>query len=476
MPSQSIPMNRSLVCALPLLLLPLEGGSSPDASIPWKATYQEAFQEANDRDTIVFLAVNMDGERANDTAAKKLYQDKVILPLAADAVSMVASKFEHAADGPCPRFGTISCAEHQRIDIQARAQVLKPDASGEVIAPHHVWLDKKGNVLLSVPYEVSNKELAWCFTAAMQKAYPDKEISEVKGARAPRRLVMDGVTNSGADGIRPLSDEEVEEAVKRIRSTKRLSDRVNDLYSLIATDHPDAVEVIERDLKSSDVAAAFGRRAGEDAVQRLLEGRTTLIRRIGIYSPPSYWEAIASLLEDPEVQIRHEAAVALEQLAAPDSVKDLRNALKKEEDLDVRRSIVRALGTAGTEESSARKQLTSIAKSKKEAALKTAALFSLSGQVDQKSVTKLLQETLNEGDAAHRQAVLLGIAFFRNASLETLLAPLAAEGVSLDPETKACLEAAQSVLAGESLDAYAGRIQELLQATLPRKRFFPDQG
>ncbi|MGB0954346.1 MAG: HEAT repeat domain-containing protein, partial [Planctomycetota bacterium] len=387
-------MTKSLLCAFPLLLLNFEAPSTPfEAGISWKADYREAFAEAKERDTIVFLAVNMDGERANDTAAKKLYTDKLILPLAAEAVSLVASKFEHAASGACPRFGTVTCTDHQTIDKAARSQILKPGATGEVIAPHHVFLDKQGNILMSVPYQIDNKELAWCFTASMQKAYPDREVKEVKGARAPRRLVMDGVTGGGADTIRPLTEEELEETIKRIRSTKRLEDRINDLYSLIATDHPDAIEVLERDLKTGDVASAFGRRAGPDAAQRLLEGRTRLIHRIGVYSPPSYWEAIASMLEDPEEPIRHEAAVALEQLAAPDSVKALKSALKDEESPAVRRCLVRALGTAGVDESSARKQLTSLAKSKKDPDLQKVALFALGGQVEQKSVVKLLTET-----------------------------------------------------------------------------------
>lgn len=466
-------MTKSLVCALPLLLLPMEGlSTSPDAGIDWRTTYPEAFAEAKQRDTIVFLAVNMDGERANDTAAKKLYHDKVILPLAAESVSLVASKFEHSSDGPCPRFGTITCAQHQTIDKQARSQILAPDATGEVIAPHHVFLDKKGTVLMSVPYEVSNKELAWCFTASMEKAYPDRDVPKVKGARAPRRLVMDGVTNAGGDGIRPLSDEEVEEAIKRIRSTKRLEDRLNDLYSLIATDHPDAIEVVERDLKSSDVASAFGRSAGPEAGKRLLEGRRMMIHRMGIYSPPAYWEALATLLEDPEEVIRHESAVAMEQLAAEDSVKALKSALKKEEVPAIRRCLVRALGTAGVENSSARKQLTSLAKSKKDSDLQKVALFALGGQVEQKSVVKLLTETLATGSAEQQQAVLLGIAFFRNASLAPLLEPLEAQAETIDPETKACLEVALAVLAGEGLSAHAQRIQSLLGATIERKRFF----
>ena len=60
---------------------------TPDADIVWQTKFDAAFAAAVERDTIVFLAVNMDGERANDTAAKKLYRDKAILPLALESVN-----------------------------------------------------------------------------------------------------------------------------------------------------------------------------------------------------------------------------------------------------------------------------------------------------------------------------------------------------------------------------------------------------
>ncbi|MGB0954292.1 MAG: hypothetical protein ACPG31_13820, partial [Planctomycetota bacterium] len=117
-----------------------------------------------------------------------------------------------------------------------------------------------------------------------------------------------------------------------------------------------------------------------------------------------------------------------------------------------------------------------LAKSKKDPDLQKVALFALGGQVEQKSVVKLLTETLAEGSAVQQQAVLLGIAFFRNDSLAPLLEPLEASADALDPETKECLEVAQAVLAGEGLSGHAKRIQDLLGGTIERQRFFSNPG
>lgn len=443
----------------------------------WTESYESAFVAAQSRDTIVFLAVNMDGEAANDEAAKKLYTDKLILPLATETVNLVASRFEHSGSGPCPRFGSNPCSDHQKVDVKARTQILKPGPSGSVIAPHHVFLDKNGVVLLSVAYKVSAKELAWCFRAAQKKAYPDGDFPAVKGARAPSRLVMDGVVNMGDSGIRPLTEEEMEATIKRIRSAKRFDQRVEDLYSLIATDHPDAVEVVARDLKQSDVAAAFGGRGraqagGEDASNRLLAGRSLLIHRIGVFSPPSYWEAVVTQLEDSEAIIRQEAAVALEQLAHEGAVKALKGALKKEEDPHVRRCLVRALGTCGIENSSARKQLSTLAKSKKDEDLRRNALFALGGQVNEKSVTKIFTDILEEGTPKQKQAVVLGIAFARNDSLLPLLETLGQDSENLDPETHVALTAAKAVLGGESLLSIKDHCWSLLGDQLEREKYF----
>jgi hypothetical protein len=463
-----------------LLAVPLVAGLSlnptpEDAGIAWQPTLQAAFDAAQESETVVFLAVNMDGERANDEAANRLYRDKEILALAAETVNVVASRFEHGGSA-CKRFGTITCADHQDVDKKARAQVLKPGMDGEVIAPQHVWLAADGTVLLSVPYQVSKQELTWCFiTALNQVADPESQRKMPSSARAPRRLVMDGVTDGGADGIRPLSDEEVEKTVERLRSGVETQERVRLIYSLIATDHPDAVEAVAKELSGANIRGGGGRRGGmENFMAQLNERKRGLLGRIGTFSPPAYWEAVVTQIEDEDDALRLAAAVALEQLAAKDSLKTVKARLKKEESLIVKAALLRAQGTAGAGDSSAKSNLLSTAKKKKEdEILRLNALYALGAHAKDKGVRKHLDAVVAEGSAKERQALVLGLAFARSEAVAEALFPLLGDqGEALDPATRAALEAAQAVLEGGNLSGLAGLVEEILGDTVRRERFF----
>lgn len=442
--------------------------------IEWQSEYASAFELAKERDTIVFLAVNMDGERANDTAAKKLYKDKTIVGLAAGTVNIIASKYVHTKSGTCSRFGTISCAQHQRVDIKARGAIFNPDGDAEVIAPHHVFLDKDGKVLLSVAYGVQNVELAWCFTTALRMAYPDREATFTKRARAPKRLVMGDVARGAGGTARPLTEEELEKTIDELNSSKRFEDRARFVYMLLATDHPDAIKAVERELISASAGGGGrgGGLGGDDGTSRLTQAKRDLIHRIGIFSPSSYWSAVTPQLFVQEAGTRHEAAVALEQLAIADSLKDLRKAFKKEEDADVRRAMVRAMGSAGADDSGTRKALSALAKSNKDQNLQLNAIFSIANQGDDKSVRKLFEGILADGKVGPPQALVLGIAFARNESLKDLLDTFPAEQGGLSKDMWDCVVAARAVFEGGNLSLLRSAIERVCGDTLERERFF----
>jgi hypothetical protein len=452
-------------------------GSSTDnaGAIEWQTEYAGAFELAKERDTIVFLAVNMDGERANDTAAKKLYKDKTIVGLAAGTVNMIASKFVHTKSGACSRFGTISCAEHQKVDIKARGAIFNPDGDAEVIAPHHVFLDKDGKVLLSVAYGVQNSELAWCFTTAQRLAYPDREVPFTKGARAPKRLVMGDVARGAGGAALPLTEEQLEKTIDDLNSAKRFEDRARFVYMLLATDHPDAIKAVERELISASAGGGGrggGMGGGADGVSRLTKAKQDLIHRIGIFSPASYWSALTPQLFVQEALTRQETAVALEQLAVADSLKDLRKAFKKEENVDVRRAMVRAMGSAGAGDSSTRKALTALAKSNKDQNLQLNAIFAIANQGDDKGVRKLFEGILADGKVGPPQALVLGIAFARNESLKDLLDTFPAEQGGLSKDMWDCVVAARAVFEGGNLSLLRSAIERVCGGTLERERFF----
>jgi|FLOH01.1.fsa_nt_gi hypothetical protein len=444
--------------------------------ILWQSDYAAAFALAQERDTIVFLAVNMDGENANDMAAKKLYHDATIEALASGTVSIIASRFEHTKSGACPRFGTISCAEHQKIDIKARAAVFNPEGDAEVIAPHHVFLDKDGKILLSVAYAVQDVELAWCFVTAQRLAYPNREIEFSKGARAPKRLLMGEVAKGAGGAARPLTLEELEKTIDELNSAPRIEDRARLVYMLLATDHPDAIKAVERELINAGAGGGRGGRGGgggnpEDLL-RITKGKQDLIHRIGIFSPASYWEALLPQLNDVEPLTRQEAAVGLEQLAVPESLKELRKVYKKEEDPHVRRAIVRAMGTAGAGDTSTRKTLIALAKSKKEQSLQLNAIFAVANQGAGKDVRKLFEEILAGSEVGPPQAAVLGIAFARNESLKDLLDGFPTEQGELSKDLWECVEAAREVFAGGNLSLLRSAIERVCGDTIARERYF----
>ena len=449
--------------------------SAEDAGLEWQGDYAAAFELAKQRDTIVFLAVNMDGERANDTAAKKLYKDKVIVELAAGTVNLVASKFVHSKSGKCSRLGGITCEQHQKVDIRARGAIFNPDGDAEVIAPHHVFLDNDCKVLLSVPYEVRQQELAWCFTTALRLAYPDGEFAFTKGARAPKRVMIGDVTKgAGADTIRPLTEDELEKTLKDLQATIDFGERARLVYSLIATDHPDAIEAVERELISASIGSGRGRGAGRfgAGLDRLNEAKQTLIHRMGIYSPSSYWEALVPQLTADDEGVRLETAVALEQLAEPRSLKELRKTFKKEESAAVRRAMVRAMGTAGAGDSGTRKTLTSLAKSDKDQPLQLNATFALGNQGADKTVRKLFESAISDKKSGPTQALVLGIAFARNETMKDLLDGFGNEQGDLSKEIWECVEAAREVFAGGNLSNLRSHIQRVCGDTVERERFF----
>ena len=179
-------------------LLPATSGPHPESEasvatrggIPWEEDWAAARARALEEGRVLFVAANMDGERANDRMAEDVYREKAVVASRANR-ALVASAFAHGK-GTCRSSGP-SCEHHQRVDIRAREEVLPADADGAVVTPQHVFLAPDGTVLLSVEYEITADELEWCLGEALRKLDPDAEVKLSGGARPPKRLVVDGV-------------------------------------------------------------------------------------------------------------------------------------------------------------------------------------------------------------------------------------------------------------------------------------------
>ena len=186
------------------------------ADIQWSPSLDAALEAAAAEEQVIFIAVNMDGERANDQMAKKVYKDRKIKDLAEGTVNLIASADRHRKSGKCPRFGCESCEQHRFVDISVREEILKPSATGAVIAPQHVFCAPDGSVLLSVPYEVSVSELEWCFHEAVAILGGVEPSARKHPGRRPRRLIVGDVPQLGG-GSGPVTREEALELIVTLK-------------------------------------------------------------------------------------------------------------------------------------------------------------------------------------------------------------------------------------------------------------------
>lgn len=447
----------SFACQSARVLALVSFAAIAHADITWEVTFEAAMARAAAENRVVFLAVNMDGERANDVLAEDTYGEKSIGLLAGSTVNIVASQFDHGSGRkPCSRFGSITCEQHRRVEADARKTVLKAGADGRVVAPQHLFLTPKGDVILSVPYAIGRGELEWCFVTAIRKLVPESTIAMPSGARAPGRLIMEGVV-SGEAAIRPLDEAELEAVLRELKRGFGALSSQTGFHRLLVTDDPDAVKYARTELTTGYYS-------------QMAETLKRTVRRIGSSSPPAFWEAMAPLLESKSEDVRSEAAVALEQLAAKDSLRAIKGALAREKSAFVRKNLVRALGTAGAGNAGVRKRLLKIARSPKEPLARTSALIGLGAHAGDRSALEVLEAALESGSAEERQAVALGLAFARRVERREML--VAAAGREQDAEVKAVLARALSVLDGKNLDVLAADFRDVAHDRIPRGRFF----
>jgi hypothetical protein len=465
-----LPPIAALVC----LALPVFAGES----ISWSKDFEEAKARAAAEKKVVFVAVNMDGEAANDRLAEKVYADKRVTSAAALTINVIASRFDHAPEKrPCTRFAGIECIDHKRCDGAVRANVLKADANGYVVAPQHVFLGPDGAVILSVPYEISAEELQWCFSNAIKAVDPATAKAVPANGRPPRRLVQGGVFDpAGVPGanLAPPTREQVLVLIKELKASLWGEGRVEKIQRVLMSPEPEAIEYIGSELKNE----LIGRRGWFRGVPGAPAGaggdgpdpRDILMHAIGVLSPPVYWKLVSEYLDNDDDQLRNEAIVALEQLAVPDSVRAITSALAKEKNLACRKDLMRALGSAGAADDKARKALLKFVASEKDPTVRLNAVVALGWLAPGADVNKVLGELLASAQPEDRRAAVVAMGLSRNdAWVAVVEKALAADA---DPNFKTAAEAALKVLKGENLATLRAPLRSICDDGLEREKFF----
>lgn len=319
------------IAFLAVLLAPLAAAGTID----WKPSLDAALADAKARNVPILIAVNMDGERANDEMVNVHYKNARIVDLAKRLACLFASVEDHAGDKACTRCGgPVTCTEHQTIEKAVRAKYLKAAVGGAYVAPEHVILKPDGTILLSVPYRVSVGELEWCLVSAIRTIDPAFEWKLAEDAKPPRRLVNGGVAESElTTSLKPPTKKEVDEILDELHKSKKWFDKLDLLAKLMRSSDKRAIEFFE-----SFMSGKFPNRE---------EGITQLLRSIGSTSPPEYAPLVQPFLDDDRAPVRCEAIVALELLANPKALPSLTKAWKKEKDPAFQKHLIRAVAACG---------------------------------------------------------------------------------------------------------------------------------
>lgn len=442
-------------------------------TITWDKDWEQAKGRASAEKKVLFVAVNMDGEEANDRLAEKVYSDARVVAAAALTVNVVASRFDHAPEKRgCPRFAGLECIDHKRIDGAVRQNVLKADANGYVVAPQHVFLGPDGAVLLSVPYEVNAEELQWCFATALKAVDPEAARGLPVTGRPPRRLVQGGVFDPAAlpgANLAPPTREQTLELIKELRGSLWGEGRQEKILRVLMSPEPEAVEYIGTELKN-DMVGRRGWIRGMPGSDTGRDPKDLMMHAIGVFSPPVYWKLVAEYLDHEDEKLRTEAVVALEQLAVPDSTKALLSALAKEKSLKVKKDLMRALGSAGSNDDKARKALLKGVAAEKDETVRLNAIVALGWLAPGADVNKTLSELLASAKPEERRAAAVAMGMSRNEAWIGFLETASAKDE--DASFKASAEAALQVLKGAALSALRGSVRAVCDDGLEREKFF----
>ncbi len=460
----------SIRCLLPLFLLSSATANAGD--ILWRVDLQKTQEAAAASKSVVFIAVNMDGERANDRLVQETYADQTIQELSERTLNLVASNFEHgSSDKPCSRFKTVTCEEHRHVDGDVRSKILSPDARGFVVAPQHVFLGPDGKVILSVPYDLKTAELEWCFVHALRSVDPDLKIGLSSGARPPKRLMMGSVysleSEEAAEQQAPLTREAALELIKDLKKGKfKGGDLVSAVRRLAMADEPEAREYCLQQLRK--VPGRSGGKLGGGAQHK--DVRPTHLHWIGAHSPSSYWEVMVEFIDDNDPEMRAEAIVALEQLGDKHSLKALVARLRKEKEERLQKNILRAIGTCAADDKTARKTLLKQAKSKREPLLQINAILALGWLSKHKDIDEFLLESLEAEVEDTRRAAVLAMALTRDQAWHEILKGELAK--SPTPVYQETLEKGIALLEGGPTSGLRTVVEELASDEIERERIF----
>lgn len=443
-------MTSSLPARLATLALLL--CAAPAAKITWAPSYQEALDLAAQEGRVIFVAVHMPGERGNERMAKSVYTEKHVTKFAESTVNLIGiSMDDYRAHGSRIALGKLDEEQLTNLSRDINKHVLKPSSDGSVVAPQHVFLDSKGAVLLSVPWEVTAGELEWCFATALSSLDPEHPVRPSARARAPRRLLVGRVLEPRGNQGTPATLEEVREIMRLTRKGGNIDDNWDLMLRVMTADEKDARSFISLELRGA------------------WSGLERILHAIALASPASWWEVVAEFNRNDSETVREEVAACLEQLATPDSLKSIKTALSKEKDERLKGNWLRAYASAGADDVKVRKAVFKAVDRTEHVVGRANAILAMGYLTPDEELDQRLTALLTDDETGpeQRTAAICAMALTRRASWAATLTPLSTEGPLQD-----VAQAALQVLEQGDLTPLRAFIISACEDVVDRERLF----
>lgn len=470
------------------------------AGIEWDATAEGAFERALDEERLIFVSICGPEEARSERFLSEIYRDKRLVEWTSSTVNLAGYNDPDAkGSGRCKGIDGRTHSELRRIRATLEESVVTANDKGVIALPQHLWLSPRGDVLVSVPYEMTVEELGWCFHEAARRweisrrtaadgvegggessggedSGPEDSGGEgdsatrtpaipaelPEGARPPRRLLL-GEAYRVLDGDelgRGLTPDELEEQLQEGRSSFGAGLRSLSILKVAFTDEKEAIEHVATELTGG--LLGWG---GND----VLAGA---VHTLGVVAPPDAWETLAEFAGHRDARVRREAAVGLEQLGSPRSLKAVRSALKKEKDAEVEAAWIRALGAVGFGDRSARKVLFNLVAKEKDKSLRLNAIFALGYLGPDEEARGVLLELLEGSARGPCAAAACALALARDWETAEAIRGVRDSIVADDEALAAQLDAALDVLDGKNLRGLADTVRDLCGDQEDRERVF----
>ena len=397
------------------------------AQIHWETNYEKAIEKSKSQKSLLFIAINMEGERANEEALKVHYKDRQILKLSKLCVNLFAAANPGGKSGK--RISGVSYEQAAQIEMRVREKFLGIGPDQDVVAPQHLFVSPEGKVLLSVSYRITVGELEWMFVTALKKLDPSFEWPETGRMRAPKRLKM-GYEAPKAPATQVPSKEEIDKIIKDLRKGRGAFKHNMDKIALI--------------LRSDDKAAI--QFAGSTLKSRWVgDGRrVSILEQIGKVSPKAWYVIVKDYVDSKNDKVRDAAIVAARKLAEKKLATSLKKQLSKEKDSRIKGHLLRALAACSPKDETAIRAIARALKGNDEE-LRIQAVAALALLEKRKAVHDYLSKALSDASGQVRSTAAYAIGVRREKelrqALEAVLATEQEAGAKKWMETaRTCLE------------------------------------